>query len=67
MNRRAAIRLLLLLAILAALAGLAFAPPKAPPTQPPLETLTAENLPAFHSTFNDAAGKVRVILLFSPT
>jgi hypothetical protein len=67
MSRRAALRLLLLLAILGALAGYAFRKPHAPPAQPPLETLKAENLPAFREAFNDAAGKVRIILLFSPT
>jgi hypothetical protein len=67
MNRRAAIRLLLLISILGALAGYALRAPHAPPTQQPLETVTAENLPAFRSAFNDAAGTVRVILLLSPT
>ena len=67
MNRQAALRLLGLLAILGALLGYAFRAPFTPPTQPPLETLKPENLPAFRSAFNDAAGKVRVILLLSPT
>jgi hypothetical protein len=67
MNRRAAIRPLVLLAILGALAGYAFQVPHTPGGQPPLETVTAENLPAFRSEFNDAAGTVRVILLLSPT
>jgi hypothetical protein len=67
MNRRAIIRLLLLLSILGALSGFALRTTHAPGGQPPLETVTAENLPAFRSTFNDAVGKVRVILLLSPT
>ena len=67
MNRRAVIRLLLLISILGGLAGYALQAPHAPRGQPPLETVTAENLQAFRSAFNDAAGKVRVILLLSPT
>jgi len=67
MNRRAVIRLLLLLSIVGALSGFALRAPHAPGGQPPLETVTAENLPTFRSAFNDAAGTVRVILLLSPT
>ena len=67
MNRRATIRLLLLLSIVGALSGFALRTPHTPGGQPPLETVTAENLPAFRSTFSDAVGKVRVILLLSPT
>jgi len=67
MSRRAVIRLLLLLSIVGALSGFALRTPHAPGGQPPLETVTAESLPAFYSAFNDAAGKVRVILLLSPT
>jgi hypothetical protein len=67
MKRAGVVRLLVLLAILAAVAGVALAPPRAPQGQPPLQTLRNADLAAFRSAFNDAAGKVRVILLFSPT
>lgn len=67
MNRPPAIRLLLLISILGALAGIAFQEPHAPRGQPPLEPITAENLPDLRSAFNDAKGQVRVILLLSPT
>lgn len=67
MKRATVIRLLVLLAILAAVAAIAFAPPQAPIGQPPLRTLERGDLPAFRSTFNEEAVKARVILLFSPT
>ena len=66
-NRQAVLRLLGLLAIVGALAGYLLRTPHTPSGQPPLQTLKTENLSAFHGAFNDAAGKVRVILLLSPT
>jgi hypothetical protein len=67
MNRRGLIPLLVLLAILGGATGLALAPSHTPEGQPPLQTLGGGEDSAFRGEFNDAAGKVRVILLFSPT
>ena len=67
MNRRAILRSVFLLILAGILAWRVFAPPHSPATQPPLHTLTAEDVPAFRAAFNDAAGKVRMILLLSPT
>jgi hypothetical protein len=67
MNRQAALRVLGLFGILAALVGYTLRAPHTPPGQRPLATITADNLSGFRSTFNDAAGNIRLILLFSPT
>jgi hypothetical protein len=67
MNRPAALRLLGLFGILAALVGYTLRVPHTPPRQRPLATIKADNLSGFRSTFNDAAGNVRLLLLFSPT
>jgi hypothetical protein len=39
----------------------------APAGQPPLQSLTAENLAEFENEFNAAKDNVRVLLLLSPT
>ena len=38
-----------------------------PPTQPPLVTLTPQNLPTIEGAFNEAKGDVRLLVLLSPT
>jgi hypothetical protein len=38
-----------------------------PPGQPPLQSLTAENISAVKEAFNAASGEVRVLVLLSPT
>jgi hypothetical protein len=55
--------------ILAALAGLVFwyFLGSAPSDQPPLTSLTADNLDQFKREFNQAADRNRLVLLFSPT
>jgi len=40
---------------------------RAPNGQPPLTSLTPNNLDQFKSTFNDAADRARLVLLLSPT
>jgi len=40
---------------------------RAPLGQPPLTSLTPNNLDQFKSTFNDAADRARLVLLLSPT
>jgi hypothetical protein len=40
---------------------------RTPPGQPPLTSLTASNLDQFQRQFNDAADRVRLVLLLSPT
>lgn len=40
---------------------------QAPPGQPPLERLTAQNVSAVKNAFNAAKAYVRVLLLLSPT
>lgn len=39
----------------------------APQGQPPLKSLTAENLPELTGAFNATSGQTRVLLLLSPT
>jgi len=67
MNRRGLVPLLVLLAIFGGAAGLALAPSHTPAGQPSLQTLGGGENSAFRGEFNAAVGKVRVILLFSPT
>jgi hypothetical protein len=38
-----------------------------PPGQPPLTVLNQNNLSAFRASFDDAASKMRLVLLLSPT
>jgi hypothetical protein len=38
-----------------------------PPGQPPLRSLTRNNLDQFKHDFNSADGKLRLVLLLSPT
>jgi hypothetical protein len=64
-------RTLLLLVLLAALAG-AFAwylwgERHVPAGQPPLATLSAASLETLRSEFNSHADKVRIVVLLSPT
>lgn len=40
---------------------------RTPPGQPQLTSLVPSNLDQFKSTFNDAAGRPRLLLLLSPT
>jgi hypothetical protein len=40
---------------------------QAPPGQPPLESLTAQNVSDVENQFNAAKDNVRVLLLLSPT
>ena len=40
---------------------------RTPHDQPPLMSLTPENLNEFKSVFNDAADRTRLVLLVSPT
>ena len=38
-----------------------------PPGQPPLESVTAQNVPDVKNQFNSAKDDVRILLLLSPT
>lgn len=40
---------------------------QAPPGQPPLRSLTAQNIAEIRNPFNTAKDEVRVLLLLSPT
>ena len=40
---------------------------QAPPGQPPLQSLTAQNVTAIENAFNAAKDDVRVLVLLSPT
>lgn len=40
---------------------------RTPPGQPPLTSLTPNNLDQFQHAFNDTADHIRVVLLVSPT
>jgi hypothetical protein len=40
---------------------------RTPPGQPPLTSLTPGNLDQFRRVFNDAADRIRLVLLLSPT
>jgi len=40
---------------------------QAPPGQPPLESVTAQNVASIKNRFNSAKDDVRVVLLLSPT
>jgi hypothetical protein len=58
-----------LLFIVAALVGVLFwhFSGSAPKDQPPLASLTTDNLDQFKREFNQAADRNRLVLLFSPT
>jgi len=65
-----AVSLLLGAGVLVAVGGVAWlklAPRRVPPGQPPLTTLSPESLPAFRETFNASQGKVRILVMLSPT
>lgn len=55
------------IACIAVLAWMKFAPRHVPESQRPLETLDATSLPALRNAFNAAIGDVRVLVLLSPT
>lgn len=50
-----------------ALAWYAWGPSHTPPGQPPLVSLTSDNLSSFKDSFNEASGRIRIVLLLSPT
>ena len=55
------------LAIAIAAGYVRYVRPHAPEGQPPLTTIDAVTLTALRDDFNNAVGKVRVIVLLSPT
>ena len=57
----------LVLVVLVAVGYYRYAPRRVPAGQPPLAALTSENFPDFQRQFNDAADRVRVVTLLSPT
>ena len=67
MKRRTIVWLALVLLAAAALAFLRFGGGDVPAGQPPLATLDAASLGTLRDDFNRAAGKVRIIVLLSPT
>ena len=60
---------LLLLAIAAVILGgwFLWGPGRTPPGQPPLTSLSQQNINQLISEFNGAAGDERLVLLLSPT
>ena len=68
MTRRSR-RILLLIAVLAAIAGAYayFGTHYVPSGQPPLATLDAGSIGALRDDFNRAAGETRILVLLSPT
>jgi hypothetical protein len=52
---------------LAALAWVMLAPRQVPPGQSPLTTIAPDSLPGLKDAFNAADGKVRLLVLLSPT
>ena len=55
------------IAAFGALAWYAWGPSHTPNGQPPLRTLANNDIYAFKDSFNDAADRVRIVLLLSPT
>ena len=43
------------------------APRRVPPGQPPLATIHADSFPGFRAAFNANDGRVRLLVLLSPT
>ncbi|HXZ21018.1 MAG TPA: hypothetical protein VEG63_13790 [Candidatus Acidoferrales bacterium] len=67
MKIKAALRALVALAVLAALAAYLWAPGRTPLGQPPLVTLSAASVPEFAAAFDAAPAGPRLVLLVSPT
>lgn len=57
----------LLIAALGAVAWYAWGPSHTPQGQPPLRSLANNDISAFKDSFNDAADRVRIVLVLSPT
>lgn len=57
----------LLIAAFVALAWYAWGPSHTPNGQPPLSSLANNDISSFKDSFNDAADRVRIVLLLSPT
>jgi hypothetical protein len=57
----------LVIAAFVALAWYAWGPSHTPQGQPPLTSLASDNIASFKDSFNDAADRVRIVLLLSPT
>lgn len=57
----------IVIAVLIGVAVYFYSGSQAPPGQPPLERLTAQNVSAVKNAFNAAKADVRVLLLLSPT
>jgi hypothetical protein len=66
-TRRRILWLAILLAIATTVAYVRFVRPEAPAGQPPLTTIDAAALQTLRTEFNEAADKVRIIVLLSPT
>lgn len=67
MNRRRALALTLLVALIGAFGWWRFGSRIVPAGQPPLVTLDSASMVAFREDFNRAVGDVRIIVLLSPT
>lgn len=67
MNRRRALVLAGLIALIAAFGWWQFATRSVPAGQPPLVTLDSASLAALREDFNRAIGDLRIIVLLSPT
>lgn len=57
----------IVIAAFGALAWYAWGPSYTPNGQPPLRSLANNDISAFKDSFNDAADRVRIVLLLSPT
>lgn len=67
MKRSLSVLAALVLAGLLVLGWRYFGGSNVPAGQPPLTRLTAGNFPELRTAFDAAAGKVRIVLLLSPT
>ncbi|MFZ0739132.1 MAG: hypothetical protein WAM96_18700 [Candidatus Acidiferrales bacterium] len=67
MKRRVGILAAILMAGLLALGWHLFGPQRVPAGQPPLTSLASDNFDKLREKFNADSGKVRVVLLLSPT